>query len=212
MMPGGGGPPRGTATGVKAMTIDEITNCARRVKGLREDLTRLTAMDTRMKEQKTSIETAGKAIEAGRPRVNIKSAKQVATFNQRVEQHLESIRRFNADVADVNTWVSARGVLINDYKVFCWHRVYRASDRDLLPPDLRTALESVGAASDLPLLDEPETGFPLGRQRPAFSADRKLSRVFNLQSSTSRSAFSPSSKLDRWRHATSVPHWCLGAK
>lgn len=166
MMPGSTGAPGGSAAGVKAMSIDEITNCARRVKGLQEDSARLTATDARMKQQKASIEAAQKAIEADRPRVNIKNAKQVAAFNQRVEKNLEAIRRLNADVADVNTWVSARGILINDYKVSCVQRPYRKSDLALLPSDLRAAMESVSASTDIPILEEAETSVPLAGRRP----------------------------------------------
>lgn len=165
MMPGSSGAPHGSAAGVKAMSVEQITNCAKRVKGLQEDTARLTTQDARMKGQKASIEAAQKAIEADRSRVNIKNAKQVEAFNRRVEQNLEAIRRLNADVADVNTWVSAHGILINDYKVSCVQRPYRKSDLALLPSDLRAAMESVSASTDIPILDEAETRAPVAERR-----------------------------------------------
>ena len=122
-----------------------------------------------MKEQKLSIDAARQAIETERPRVNIRNSKQVASFNQRVEQFQQMIRRYNADVADVNTWVSARAVLINNFTVFCQNRVYRKSNLAFLPSDLRTALEKVAGQTDIPLLDEPETRVPMSDKVPARS-------------------------------------------
>ena len=147
--------------GVKPMTLDELTNCAKKISSIREHTVQLKVEDLRLARRKKELEQVNQALEIERSTVDIKNIKKVNDFNKRLKQSMTNIGQFDAEINKYNSDQSEQMIRTNEFNTSCASRSFRQSDIARLTQELRDAIETSSEVSDIPLTeDASELGNP----------------------------------------------------
>jgi hypothetical protein len=155
IMPGAlGGADGAKLAGVAAMTRGEIVDCAKLITNIEQKSVRLKSEHKQLEANRVRLEAFGRSLELDRARVNTHSAKDVAAFNRRMEDHQSQIRSQNSSVTSYNAEANAGIHLNNSFNTSCAGRAYRQSDLALVPADVRDVINRHSRTSDIPIISE----------------------------------------------------------
>ena len=155
MMPGfGGRPAKGSAFGLKPMTLEELTACGKSLVAMNQASAQLQALSKKLDARKSDIARQVESLEAERSQVDVRSRQKVADFNHRLEQNRGVISQYNAELDSYNSKVNAVSLQGNQFNTGCANRAYRSSDADKLPADLLAAMRNNSSTTDIPLLED----------------------------------------------------------
>jgi hypothetical protein len=152
MMAGGAAGARGTSrTGVTAMTLDELTQCARLIGHLDAARDSLSRESAAIAGTRRRVDHTGDSLDSARPKVDARRREAVSAFNAGLEQHRSAVRAFNARVERHNAATGAFNTLSNVFNASCAGRAYRKSHLQSLAAPLRQAIDRHSVAGDVPL-------------------------------------------------------------
>ncbi|MEQ1638082.1 MAG: hypothetical protein ABL903_15485 [Methylococcales bacterium] len=134
----------------KTMSLEELSNCATKIKNLKSNITQYELAKDQFAKKKAELLKMKRKLDSQRLSVNAKDVKQVTEFNKLLKQQTHAINQFNAGIDAFNHKVSEQNELSDDFNIFCAERSYRKSDLAKLPADLSFAIETKAEQPEKP--------------------------------------------------------------
>jgi uncharacterized protein (DUF342 family) len=140
--------------GVKPMSFEELTDCAKKAEEMRKNSIILKSSLTELALKKESLKKENVKLETDRASMDKYNTKAVISFNKRIEQNSAALSELNGEVNHYNKKILEENTQQNEFNINCAKRPYRYSDLSRLTIDIRHAIESISEKSDIPLMQE----------------------------------------------------------